>query len=178
MVHMMSTALNAFPANWLCHIYCSINPTRVHIQHSTAPSSSHHVLAEYLDNHNSFLHELNSPTLLTFTHGLRQLLGDSRTQTQDTSGLEMFLPSPGVSHLFDIQHAFSGGDSSLNPGSGCTFNSTTLPYGSNSTENFDFNFSFDPNLLNFDQNNGGRSHGLMLPDIPNSPSPLPPTSPL
>jgi len=131
-----------------------------------------------LDNHNSFLHELNSPTLLTFTHGLRQLLGDSRTQTQDTSGLEMFLPSPGVSHLFDIQHAFSGGDSSLNPGSGCTFNSTTLPYGSNSTENFDFNFSFDPNLLNFDQNNGGRSHGLMLPDIPNSPSPLPPTSPL
>jgi hypothetical protein len=127
------------------------------------------------DDHNSFLHELNSPTLSTFTHGLRQPLGDSRTQTQDTSGLEMFLPSPGVSHLVDIQHAFSGGDSSLNPGSGCTFNSTTLPYGSNSTENFDFNFSFDPNLLNFDQNNGGGSHGLMLPDIPNSPLPLPPT---
>jgi hypothetical protein len=123
------------------------------------------------DDHNSFVHELNSPTLSTFTHGLRQPLGNLLTQTQDTSDLEMFLPS---SHLFNIQHVFNGRDSTLNPSSGCTFKSMSAPYGSNSTENFDFNFSFDPVNLHFNQNNGGGSLDLMLSDIPNSPSPLPP----
>src|ERR1700676_1926716 len=101
------------------------------------------------DDSTSFLQELNSPTLSTYVHGPRLPLSDSRSQTQDTSGLEMFLPPPGVSRGIDldIQPAFSGRDPTLNLGSGSTFNFTSPPYGSNSIGNFDFNFAFDTNLL-------------------------------
>jgi hypothetical protein len=120
-----------------------------------------------LDDRPSLLQELNSPTLSTYTHSPKLPIGDSRSQIQDTSGLEMFLPPPGVSRGVEMQPTISSRDPALDLGSSGAFNFANLPYGSNFNGDFDFNFAFDPNLLDFNHNNDG-ARDLMLPNIPNS----------